>query len=404
MYLRQLALTNFRNYLRFGLDLAPGVTLFQGDNGQGKSNLLEAVHVLATTRSLRATTERELVEWHASERGTPFARLEARIARAGGELHVEMIIQAEPTDGGANGTGPAFAKSIKTNGLPTRAAQLVGQINVVLFSPEDVALAAGAPAGRRRYLDITNSQVNPAYLRALQRYNRVLVQRNQLLRQVRERREPRTLLAPWNEEQVTLGSYVLEQRLKTMAGIDAVVGERYRQLSGTQQQLDIVYAPTSLPAGGRNGGERDPSLRSGAALADSFRARLAEVEPRELEQAVSLIGPHRDDFAFLLDGVDVGTYGSRGQQRLVVLALKLAEAEFMEAETGERPILLLDDVLSELDPARRAYVLERVGGLGQTIITTTDPADLSPSFLEQAEVFKVEAGAVERESEVRRPA
>jgi DNA replication and repair protein RecF len=404
MYLGQLALTNFRNYVRLGLDLTPGVTLFHGENAQGKSNLLEAVHVLATTRSLRATSERELVEWRAFERGTPFVRLEARIARAGGELHVEMVIRAEPIDGGGNGSGPAFTKTIKANGLPTRAAQLVGQINVVLFSPEDVALAAGPPVGRRRYLDITNSQVNPAYLRGLQRYNRVLVQRNQLLRQVRERREPRALLTPWNEEQISLGSYVLEQRLKTMAGINAVAGERYRQLSGTQQQLEIVYAPTSLPAGGQNGDERHPSLRSGPALADGFRARLAEVETRELEQAVSLIGPHRDDFAFLLDGVDVGTYGSRGQQRLVVLALKLAEAEFMETETGERPIVLLDDVLSELDPARRAYVLERVSGLGQTIVTTTNPADLPPSFLARAEVFRVAAGAVERESEVRRPA
>ena len=170
---------------------------------------------------------------------------------------------------------------------------------------------------------------------------------------------------------------------------------------GTQQQLEIVYAPTSLPAGVQNGDERDPSLRSGPALADGFRARLAEVEARELEQAVSLVGPHRDDFAFLLDGVDVGTYGSRGQQRLVVLALKLAEAEFMEGETGERPILLLDDVLSELDPARRAYVLERVSGLGQTIVTATNPADLSPSFLARAEVLRVTAGTVERESGVR---
>jgi DNA replication and repair protein RecF len=297
-----------------------------------------------------------------------------------------MLIRSESTDGGTNGSGPSFTKTIKVNGLPSRAAQLVGEINVVLFSPEDVALAAGPPVGRRRYLDITNSQVNPGYLRALQRYNRVLIQRNQLLRQVRERRQPATLLEPWNEEQVSLGCTVVAQRMKMLASVNAVIGEQFRRLSGTGQELEVVYVPTMLPADQQQGGEVD--------LPAAFRSRLAEVATRELEQAVSLVGPHRDDFSFRLDGVDVSTYGSRGQQRLVVLALKLAEAEFMQAEVGERPILLLDDVLSELDPTRRAFVLERTVEGGQTLITTTDLDDLSPSFLARAEQFRVEAGSI----------
>ena len=386
VYLRQLALTNFRNYVRLGLNFGPGVTVIVGENAQGKSNLLEAVHVLATTRSLRAATERELVHWRTFDEGAPFARLEGRVGREGAELHVELLIRSEAAEG-SNGSGPTFSKNIRVDGLPMKAAQLVGQVNVVLFSPEDVALAAGSPAGRRRYLDITNSQVNPSYLRALQRYNRVLQQRNNLLRQVRERRQPRDLLAPWNEEQVAHGATVLEQRLRMMAGINAVVAERFRQLSGTQQTLEVAYTATSLPPDQADGIDSVP---------EAFRARMAEVAARELELGVSLVGPHRDDFAFRLDGVDLNTYGSRGQQRLAVLALKLAEVEFMQAETGERPILLLDDVLSELDPIRQAFVLERTAGEGQTLITSTDLAELPAAFLARADVYRVEAGTVER--------
>ena len=386
MYLRQLALTNFRNYVRLGLELPPGVSVFCGENAQGKSNLLEAIHVLATTRSPRASTERELVSWPAVENEAPFARLEARVARAHGELHVELLLRSEPGEASSNGSGGGFVRTIKVNGLPCRAAQLVGQVNVVLFSPEDVALAGGPPAGRRRYLDITNSQVNPAYLRALQRYNRVLVQRNHLLRQIRERRQPRELLEPWNQEQVELGSQVLAQRLNMVAAVNQALGERFRQLSGTHQQLELSYAATALP-------EPLPTTAP-EALAEAFAARLREVQPREQELAVSLVGPHRDDFSFRLDGVDLNTYGSRGQQRLAVVALKLAESEYMLAETGERPILLLDDVLSELDPARRGLVLERAAAGGQALITTTDLADLTPSFLAEARLFRVEAGTI----------
>jgi DNA replication and repair protein RecF len=390
MHLRQLALTNFRNYVRLGLNLGPGVTVFHGDNAQGKSNLLEAVHLLATSRSLRATLERELINWAALETEAPFIRVEGRIARQDGELHVELLIRKDAAEPGGNGTGPGFGKTIKVNGLPSRATQLVGQVTVVLFSPEDVALAAGPPAGRRRYMDITNSQVSPLYLRSLQRYNRVLVQRNNLLRQVRERRQPREALAPWDDEQIALGSQVVAQRLRMIEGINARVGEYFRQLSGTQQQLEVAYVPTSLPASTENG--------AGADLAEAFRARLAEVAPRELEQAVSLVGPHRDDFAFRLNGVDLNTYGSRGEQRLAVLALKLAESGFMQAETGERPILMLDDVLSELDPNRRALVLEHTATEGQTLITATNLGDLSDSFQEKAELFQVRAGAIAQAS------
>jgi DNA replication and repair protein RecF len=282
------------------------------------------------------------------------------------------------------------------NGLPTRAVELIGQVNVVLFTPDDVTLVAGPPAGRRRYLDITNSQVSGLYLRTLQRYNRVVVQRNHLLRQVRERRQPREQLEFWNGELVAAGTVVVARRLEMLARMNQELGPIYRQLSGGQQSLQIVYQATSC-------GESGEPPAVGAAtegqasteLAERYAARLQEVVGRETEQGVSIVGPHRDDFQFLVDGVDLNTYGSRGPQRLAVLSLKLAEGQFMRAESGEQPILLLDDILSELDPARRGFVLEQAGREGQTIITTTDLADFPAGLLERAAVYRVERGALE---------
>jgi len=405
--LRELVLVNFRNYVRLALVPGDVVTVLRGDNGQGKSNVLEAVYFLATTRSPRAGSDRELLHWQARRDTIPFARLEARIARAELDLHVEIVIRADADAadvGGptvpANGSVPAsppVTKKITVNGLPTRAVELVGQVNVVLFTPEDVALVAGPPAGRRRYLDITSSQVSGQYLRTLQRYNKVLAQRNHLLRHVRERRQPRDSLDFWNGELVQTGAVVVAHRLAMIAAVNRELGPLYRQLSGGQQTLEIVYQPTSYvpdrPVAADSAcAALDP--RSSEALAESYAARLGEMLGKEIEQGVSLFGPHRDDFSFLADGVDLNTYGSRGQQRLAVLALKLAEGQYMRTQTGERPILLLDDVLSELDPARRGFVLDQAGREGQTIITATDLDAFPASFLARAALFDVEGGTV----------
>jgi len=391
--LRELVLVNFRNFVR--LALAPGerVTVLGGDNGQGKSNLLEAVYFLATTRSPRAGSDRELVHWRVRRDTIPFARLEARIARQDADLHVEILIRAEtdqaepPAENGQVPTAPAapaVAKTIKVNGLPTRAIDLVGQVNVVLFSPDDVALVAGPPIDRRRYLDITSSQVSALYLRTLQRYHRVMVQRNHLLRQIRERRQQRAQLDVWNDELVASGAHVVAKRLEMVAEINGELGPLYRDLSGTEQKLEIVYQTTV--------GSQQPDVGAPALVASAFAARLGELLDKEIDQGVTLVGPHRDDFSFVLDGVDLNVYGSRGQQRLAVLALKLAEGQYMRAQTGERPILLLDDVLSELDPPRRGFVLDQAGREGQTVLTSTDLADFPGPFLAEAAVFHIRAG------------
>lgn len=393
MLLRELMLVNFRNYVRLALTPGDPITVLVGDNGQGKSNVLEAIYLLATTRSPRTSNDRELVHWRARRDVIPFARLEARIHRDDLDLHVEILIKAENDpaaalneDGGTVPTIRPVTKQVKVNGLPTRAVDLIGRVNVVLFTPDDVALVAGSPSGRRRYLDITISQVNSQYLRSLQRYNKVLVQRNTLLRQVRERRQRREQLDFWNEELVRLGAFIMARRIETIASMNEDVAPLYRDLGGSQHELAACYAPTT----------HDPGQlgQDTSGLQELYAARVGEMLSREIDQGASLVGPHRDDFAFMVDGINLHDYGSRGQQRLAVLALKLAEAQFMRKQTEERPILLLDDILSELDPARRGYVLAQAGRAGQTLITTTDLHDFGPDLIARATVVQVDRGTL----------
>jgi DNA replication and repair protein RecF len=396
MWLSQLRLVNFRNFRSLRLQPQPGVLLFSGPNGQGKTNLLESVYVLATTRSPRTSVERELLSWRAPEDADlaavtpPFARLEARVRRLGGETHLELTFEGERASNGS-GAG-SVTRDIKVNGLATRAAGLVGQLPVVYFSPADVELAGGSPSGRRQYLNLANSQASPNHLRALQRYNRVLLQRNQVLRLVRERRQLPTALEPWTEQMVSWGAQILHQRLSMLHDINARVADIFRDLAGSSEGLEVVYRSTVC--------DSPAEPESTPVLEDGFRRQQASVAAREIDQAVSLVGPHRDDFTFVLDGVDLNTYGSRGQQRLAVLALKLAEADWMRAAIGEIPVVLLDDVLSELDPQRRAYVLQRVAEpepsrQRQVWITTTETDLLTAeSALAAAQRFTIESGQV----------
>jgi len=415
MWLSQLRLVNFRNFGHLRLDAEPGVLVFCGRNGQGKTNLLESIYVLATSRSPRTSTERELLNWQAPPDPdlaavlAPFARLEGRVRRAEGEVHLEVLFEGERpvTEAGAQPspeTPGSITRAIKINGLPARATGLVGQLPVVYFSPGDVALAGGPPAGRRQYLNLANSQASASHLRALQRYNRILLQRNQVLRLVRERRQPPRALEPWTDQMVECGALVLWQRLEMLSDVDARAAAIFRDLAGTEGTLRVVYRSTADLGEVSAGDSVPPSLE---AITAAFRAHQERVAGREIDQAVSLVGPHRDDFGFLLDSVDLNTYGSRGQQRLAVLALKLAEADWMRATVGELPVVLLDDVLSELDPYHREYVLRRVAlaserdGDGaaqqrQVWITTTELGGWSSELLASAQHHIIDAGQVRR--------
>jgi DNA replication and repair protein RecF len=398
MWLSQLRLVNFRNYRGLRLEPRPGVLVFSGDNGQGKTNLLEAVYVLATTRSPRTSIERELLSWRPPEDADlaavtpPFARLDARVRRLAGEVHLELTFEGERSATNGPSAG-GVTRSIKVNGLATRATGLVGQLPVVYFSPGDVDLAGGSPAGRRQYLNLALSQVSANHLRALQRYNRVLLQRNQVLRLVRERRQPAAALEPWTEQMLDWGSQILHGRLKMLHEMEVCLSRIFRDLAGGSETLKVMYRSAVCS----NDSETTPSA---AEIEATFRERQSQLSTREIEQAVSLVGPHRDDFTFVLDDIDLNTYGSRGQQRLAVLALKLAEADWMRASIGEIPVVLLDDMLSELDPQRREYVLHRVAQpepsqQRQVWITTTELDLLSADrFPTSTQRFVIDAGQV----------
>lgn len=399
VYVRLLELTNFRNFRRASVELPDGPVLVMGDNGQGKTNLLEAVELLATAKSSRVGNDRELVHWAAlgDERGPlaePFARVRATVDREGREFRSEVLIR--DTGGAAVAIEPAsVSKTFRVNGLSKRALEFVGTVNAVTFSPLDVALVAGSPSGRRRYLDVMNSQVNPTYLYALQRYQKVLFQRNHLLREMRAHRMDDASLSVWTEQLLAEGAFLVWERALSIAKLTPLADRWYRELGGLGTRLEISYRPA---LGGVADVVQDlpDSEDALSRVRDAFADELQRARPREAAAGLSLVGPHRDDLRFLLDGVDLNVYGSRGQQRLGALALKLAEADHLEQRSGSRPILLMDDVLSELDRKRQTAVLKfiAVGG-GQTLLTTTSLGAIDAKTRAQAQILVVSAGMIE---------
>jgi DNA replication and repair protein RecF len=385
----QLSLVNFRDYVRLDLDLASEAVVVVGENAQGKSNLLEALYCLATTKSFRAGSDRELINWYAGGGDLAYARLGAQVIRRGGPLKLEVVVGE-----GARREGPStppVSKRFKVNGLPKRAFDVIGLVTVVHFAPQDVELVAGPPTSRRRYLDITIAQVDSRYVRSLAHYGKVLLQRNHLLRRIRDRQARADQLGFWDGELVNAGSYVVMRRLETVARLARLGHDAHRDLAAQRELLEIGYRST-VPASDLPEGDLDARLE---AVAASFREALTAALPREVQVGASIVGPHRDDLTFQVDGRDVGAFGSRGQQRTVALALKVAEGAFIRESTGEWPILLLDDVMSELDEVRRGQVLGSVQPGQQVIMTATELGGIDPAFLARARVLRVQAGAIQ---------
>lgn len=380
MYLSHLELEQFRAYERLDLRFDPSGMRLLGANASGKSSLLEAIMMLATTRSPRSGSDRETIRWGSGEEFgvAPFARLVGTVIRLDGPVEIELRLQGDAERGGV------ARKSIRVNGRPSRASDAVGQLKAVLFSPEDVALASGSPSLRRRYLDLAISQTSGAYLRALSRYGRVLEQRNSLLKSLqRERAVPNSplvggQLAFWDEELLDQGSVVAATRAKAIWRLTQLANERFRSVTGGLG-LELVYL--SGISGQGFAPEREYEIVRQAAR-QRFSEELERRRFEEVRRGVSVAGPHRDDFAFRSGGVDLGVYGSRGQQRLAVIALKLAETALMTEHAGEPPVLLLDDVLSELDPAHRRLLEETTADIdAQVIVTGTDSSDWSGAAL-----------------------
>jgi DNA replication and repair protein RecF len=402
MHLRHLSLTHFRNYVRLELDLPQGVTIVQGANAQGKSNLLEAIVFLATGKSPRASSDAELVNWLVRDEPYPYARVAAEVVR--GERVEQLDITLLPNKG--NGR---FRKQVRIHGVNKRAMDLVGVMLTVLFRPEDVDLVSGSPSQRRRYLDIALCQMEPTYCRALSHYQKVLAQRNALLRHLAERGgDVGDQLRYWDEKLAESGSLVIARRQWFIHELDQEAALIHLDLSGGVERLHMRYLPSFdpglQPASARASypstqmlrerGVRYPELTVEQARA-SFLAHLHAGRSRDLAAGMTLVGPHRDDLGFYLGERNLRTYGSRGQQRTAALASKLAEVAIMTRVSGESPILLLDDVMSELDATRRAMLLEVVPTVRQAIITTTDWAHFDAGVLASALRLQVQEGRIE---------
>jgi len=381
-YLSRLRLTNFRNLTRLDVGLNPGVTVFYGPNAQGKTTLLEAVYLLCIARSFRAENEREVVNFAAGNEGEQ-ALVDGAIERDGQRLRV--IVGYQPTarsNSENNGLGYNVRKEIRVNRQRRTAGELIGEVNGVLFSAADIELVQGPPSGRRRFLDILLSQADSLYLKGLQRYQRVVQQRNQLLRLLREGRAADGELSFWNDELVREGSWITWRRSEAMRRLAQACRRHHEELSGPEDDLAVEYRPSVVLADDVSGTETN------------FREALAAASQRERTRPVTAVGPHRDDFNLLIDGADMGTFASRGQARTLALTLRLAEAEFLASVREEGPVVLLDDALSEMDSDRRHRLLEKATEYEQVLITTTDLEQLSDFFGSGAEYIRVSNGQV----------
>ena len=384
IYISRISLTNFRNYERLELDLQPGMTLFEGENGAGKSNLLEAMYMLAVARSPRASSDRELVRRRNGE-GEFYTQVAADVERRDDSVNLQINFRSttEPSAATARQT-MSVQKYFRVNGAPRRASALIGHLNAVMFSAEDLEIVYGSPSVRRRYLNILISQTDREYLGAIQRYERVVRQRNHLLRQIRDGAARVNELAFWDGELVKEGRQIVAQRLATVRMLSDGASPMYEGLSGGSERLALSYRP-NVPLG---------NDVSGDGIAEALREKLAERRRQELARGMTVTGPHRDDLALTLDEMDAAAFASRGQTRTAVLALKLAEAAYLRERRGREPVILLDDVLSELDAARREQVLEHATEYHQALITTADADIIAAQLPHGTARFGVHEGEV----------
>ena len=397
MHIEHLSLTNFRNYARLELSLPQQPSVLYGENAQGKTSVLEALYYLATSRSPYTTSDRQLIHWRVEDDPIPFARLTADVNnRESASQRIEITLLMDK----ASGT-PRFKKTIKLNSVEKRVMDVVGLLTVVLFLPQDLALVEGSPSERRRFMDTTLTQVNRDYLQALDHYEKILPQRNALLRRIAEGRANRKELSFWDEQLAQSGAAVIAGRQTFLRDLEELAQRNHDDLTGRMETLTLKYQPSFVPTA-----EADGQMSFNLLGLDLHRELTAEqIAPQYLQQlqmeqhesimrGVTLSGPHRDELRLYINDRDCGLYGSRGQARTAVLALKLAELSWMRDHLGEWPILLLDEVVAELDSKRRAYLLERLDGVAQTIVTTTELDIFTPEFLDRAQIYEVVNGQI----------
>jgi len=371
MYLERILCRNFRNFDELLLNLNPNLNIFLGENGQGKTNLLEAIYLIASASSHRSSLSSELINWDEEK-----ALVQVLLNKRDGRVKLAMKIDKS-------------GRIVELNDNPLeRVKEILGYLNAVLFSPEDLKLVKEGPSHRRDFINIEISQVSRYYNHLLSKYEHILKQRNNLLKNIRDRKNTdKNMLLIWDDQISTIGAKIILKRVEVVDKLKILARLSHRQITDGRETLEMEYE-NSLKGFSKKLGE--------AELRDLFSSNLEKNRDREIKRGYTVIGPHRDDLILKVNDMDLRKYGSQGQQRTAALALKLAELEFMKSETGEYPVLLLDDVFSELDSLRRKALIDIIANKIQTIITATDGENLSGLKNNSYNIYQVKDGVIKK--------
>ena len=368
MIIKSLELSDFRNYENLKIDFSSGTNILYGDNAQGKTNILEAIFVSATTKSHKGSKDKEIIKFDKDE-----GHIRTILEKYSAEYRVDMHLRKNKSKGIA-----IDGQKIK------RASDLIGMLNVVFFSPEDLSIIKNGPSERRRFMDMELCQLDQIYLNSLSKYNKLVVERNKVLKDLFEHPENSVLLDVQDKQLCEYGSVIIKTREKFIADLNEIISPIHSKLTGEKEILSIYYEP--------NVGF------------DEFERKLKSSRQKDIYAKQTTTGPHKDDFSFIIkkkndttDGIDIRKYGSQGQQRTASLSLKLSEIEIVKKAKKENPVLLLDDVLSELDSNRQNYLLNTIGNI-QTIITCTGLDEFVNNRFEIDKLFKVTEGTVSSEN------
>lgn len=370
MFLQSISLTNFRNYKQVDIPFDPNVNLFIGENAQGKTNLMEAIFTLAMTKGYRSQKDKELIRWDEK-----YAKIKGIVEKKSGRITLEIILSNH-------------GKKAKLNSLEQKKlSDYIGALNIVMFAPEDLNIVKGNPSIRRRFLDMEIGQIQPVYIHELNQFQKILQQRNALLKDLqKEKNEKQLIMLDILTESLTdFAAKVVHRRLSFLTRLERFAQSIHHQISRGEEELKLRYLSSV-----------DVSEQATLSkIVEEYEHKFVKIKDREIERGMTLIGPHRDDILFFVNEKNVQTFGSQGQQRTTALAVKLAEIELMKEEIGEYPLLLLDDVLSELDDHRQTHLLNTIQGKVQTFVTTTNIDGIHHESLQKATRYFVSKGKIE---------
>ncbi len=361
MIIKSIELADYRNYDTLTMEFSPGTNILYGDNAQGKTNILEAIYVSATTKSHKGSKDKDIINFDKEE-----AHIRTYIEKDGAESRIDMHLRRNKSKGLA-----VDGQRLK------KAADLIGMCNVVFFSPEDLGIIKNGPSERRRFVDMELCQLDSFYFYNLSNYNKIVEQRNSLLKDMFYNPQLKDTLNIWDMQLVSYGSKIIERRKLFVEQLNEIIGDIHYSLSGGRERIRVQYEP-------------DVEI-------EEFEKKLSSNQERDIKAKMTTVGPHRDDFSFLIGDIDIRKFGSQGQQRTAALSLKLSEIELVKKITKDTPVLLLDDVLSELDSNRQNYLLNSIGEI-QTIITCTGLEEFVNNRFEIDRVYKVTNGHAERMS------